>query len=110
MPESFNLYKDIKSFIMETLSRNLLTRLTTAKSLKTHSWFKFYNWETLLSLNATTSIKPKLNINLAFTDKAKLLTSVLESAKENTEVNASKITSSNKVSDMYDLDAWFDNF
>lgn len=78
--------------------------------MKSHSWFKFYNWETLLSLNATTNIKPKLNVNIAFTDKAKLLTSILTTNKDCNEVNASKYTSSNKVSDAYDLDAWFDNF
>ena len=70
--------KDFKNLMIQMLTKNPMTRMAKLSQVKSHIWFKDFNWEDLLMLNLNAPYKPIMkqdsfegNDNIKFIDYVK---------------------------------------
>lgn len=87
------------------LQKNIISRLFKLSQVKSHSWFKGFNWDNLVSLNIHPPYKPLLNSkqenkDISFIDYAKNNLTQWKSNEENTMSKKEKLK----------FEDWFNNF
>ena len=60
---SFCKDHDFKLLMQQMLTKNAMSRLSKLSQVKSHIWFKNFNWDDLISLNMDPPYKPTLQVD-----------------------------------------------
>ena len=99
--------KDFKNLMIQMLTKNPMTRMAKLSQVKSHIWFKDFNWEDLLMLNLNAPYKPIMKQDsFEGNDNIKFIDYVKDQSDEDEKNKDVKIDEKMKL----EYDEWFRNF
>ena len=99
--------KDFKSLMVQMLTKNPMTRMAKLSQVKSHIWFKDFNWEDLVMLNMPSPYKPIMNKDNFDKKNDIMFIDYVKDLKDNHEDDKEM-----KIDDKMrmEYDEWFKNF